>query len=609
MARFPGGKELEDINETVIDEVIVISTLNDYFCNIVELAKVNTQYVVLPLDEEPFEINANARTINVPASFKKNGAGVQGDHTAETVYFVIDRYFDNVDLAEEDIFIAIQWEGAKKEDAGFDLAVFKDTVSIQNKIIFGWVLNDQITKNPGNIKFAVHFFKGVLDEASGKIKEVKYSFNTLTAQIAINKAFDFDVSSFDPNQNPSQLILDRLTNSKADGAVEALYPIYIINLPEAGKVDLKDTDGIDEDVTTYTFNVLASSPDAGHIEYTWYKDGVEVTPEKVSFKYIETEDEVLDSRKIYYAYTIATDSYDRFMGTEFVEGVTYYERRSCCIADSVGEYFVIVKNIVGTDNKELKSNKVIIPRPTMPDASTIIITDYDANIYYGWDEKAGYIRATKRLEDESKVLNISAEPNEGDTIQYQWYKIAGATEHLNEIPNIDSEDYELIPLEGQINNTYTAIETGWYTVDIVGERNGATVSFPSEKYYRFTSLPELPLFVVDGLIEEDISLPNGEYVKVELQALEYSDTVNYKWYIDVEPFGTAEEDEEKDVEIPAFEGLSEISNTMLYDYIGKVLYCKPTNIYNGVSITGVSSRRFTILKSEADRPENIEIVE
>ena len=32
MARFPGGKELEDINETVIDEVIVISTLNDYFC-------------------------------------------------------------------------------------------------------------------------------------------------------------------------------------------------------------------------------------------------------------------------------------------------------------------------------------------------------------------------------------------------------------------------------------------------------------------------------------------------------------------------------------------------------------------------------------------------
>lgn len=609
MARFPGGKELEDINETVIDEVIVISTLNDYFCNIVELAKVNTQYVVLPLDEEPFEINANARTINIPASFKKNGAGVQGDHTAETVYFIIDRYFDNVDLAEEDIFIAIQWEGAKKEDTGFDLAVFKDTVSIQNKIIFGWVLNDQITRNPGNIKFAVHFFKGILDEASGKIKEVKYSFNTLTAQIAINKAFDFDVSSFDPNQNPSQLILDRLTNSKADGAVEALYPIYIINLPEAGKVDLKDIDGIDEDITTYTFNVLASSPDAGYIEYTWYKDGVEVAPEKVSFKYIETEDEILDSRKIYYAYTIATDSYDRFMGTEFVEGVTYYERRSCCIADSVGEYFVIVKNIVGTDNKELKSNKVIIPRPTMPDASTIIIADYDANIYYGWDEKAGYIRATRRLEDESKILNISAKPNEGDTIQYQWYKIAGATEHLNEIPNIDSEDYELILLEGQTNNTYKAIETGWYTVDIVGERNGATVSFPSEKYYRFTSLPELPLFVVDGLIEEDISLPKGEYAKVELQALEYSDTVNYKWYIDVEPFGTAEEDEEKDVGIPAFEGLSEISNTMLYDYIGKVLYCKPTNTYNGVSITGVSSRRFTILKSEADRPENIEIVE
>nr|DAF58812.1 MAG TPA: hypothetical protein [Siphoviridae sp. ctxMM9] len=33
----------------------------------------------IPLEEEPFHINANARTITVPAQFKANGLSVKGD--------------------------------------------------------------------------------------------------------------------------------------------------------------------------------------------------------------------------------------------------------------------------------------------------------------------------------------------------------------------------------------------------------------------------------------------------------------------------------------------------------------------------------------------------
>ena len=78
---FPGGKDynkdnITTLTEDAIENIVKISTLNDYFCNIVELTGINTQYVVLPLDEEIFEINANTRAINVPASFKKNGIGV-----------------------------------------------------------------------------------------------------------------------------------------------------------------------------------------------------------------------------------------------------------------------------------------------------------------------------------------------------------------------------------------------------------------------------------------------------------------------------------------------------------------------------------------------------
>ena len=79
--RFPNGKDftednISNITTEEIDEIVKISTLNDYFCNIIELSGINLQYVVLPLDEEIFEINANARTITVPAGFKKNGVGV-----------------------------------------------------------------------------------------------------------------------------------------------------------------------------------------------------------------------------------------------------------------------------------------------------------------------------------------------------------------------------------------------------------------------------------------------------------------------------------------------------------------------------------------------------
>ena len=76
---------------------IIISTLNNYFCYIKDLAEIRdneqylSKYVVLPLDEEPFAIDANARTITVPATFKKNGIGVQGDEGAEMLHFIIDR--------------------------------------------------------------------------------------------------------------------------------------------------------------------------------------------------------------------------------------------------------------------------------------------------------------------------------------------------------------------------------------------------------------------------------------------------------------------------------------------------------------------------------------
>jgi hypothetical protein len=59
---------------------------------------------MVPLDEDPFIIDLNTRSITVPTSFSKC-ASVQTDMLAETIIFVVDRYFDYMDLANTEIYV------------------------------------------------------------------------------------------------------------------------------------------------------------------------------------------------------------------------------------------------------------------------------------------------------------------------------------------------------------------------------------------------------------------------------------------------------------------------------------------------------------------------
>lgn len=112
----------------------------------------------LPLDEPFMEINANTRAITVPAALRQ--IGVVGDKFAEIIFFEIDRYFDAVDLDTRQIYI--EWEapdGAGGVRKGVSRDFLKDTQSKskEGKIIFGWLIGDELTKNVGTIRFAVRF--------------------------------------------------------------------------------------------------------------------------------------------------------------------------------------------------------------------------------------------------------------------------------------------------------------------------------------------------------------------------------------------------------------------------------------------------------------------
>jgi hypothetical protein len=113
-------KNAENLPAGIDRESIEIATLNQYFAYLQDLITVSSNeniksyFLRLPLDEELFEINANTRAISIPRNFSSNGVGVQGDETAEIVYFSIDRFFDHTDLADDSINIVIQWETRDK---------------------------------------------------------------------------------------------------------------------------------------------------------------------------------------------------------------------------------------------------------------------------------------------------------------------------------------------------------------------------------------------------------------------------------------------------------------------------------------------------------------
>ena len=241
-----------------------IETMGQYLDAIsAGLPTLPSRFVRLPIDEDVFEVDANARIITVPKnSFAKNGVGVVGDELAEIVYFKINRYFDVADFGSADMNIYIQWENAAGEK-GVSKAYAIDKESDPDYIYFGWALTTAITHKAGNVKFNIRIFK--LDTNSIGERILGYSFSTQTAQVAIKAGLDLDILD-------SELYVDDVAdeiNARLLGGNIAHAPIYTTNL--------------DEFLLTLGENgsevsVVVTQPEGDeayeNIVYKWFKDGV-----------------------------------------------------------------------------------------------------------------------------------------------------------------------------------------------------------------------------------------------------------------------------------------------------------------------------------------------
>lgn len=141
----------------------MITTFEEYYSHLSLINDTNKPQlaILIPKNEKIYQINLEERTVETPPAL-----GVKKDHYAETIYFSVDRYYDNMDLASTTCLIQYINEGVKKdtgvEDQGhFYLVPFYDitTLKDQNKILLPWMVGESVTAAAGNVKFSFRFFQ------------------------------------------------------------------------------------------------------------------------------------------------------------------------------------------------------------------------------------------------------------------------------------------------------------------------------------------------------------------------------------------------------------------------------------------------------------------
>lgn len=103
-----------------------------------------------------FKIDLDAREIIAPADYL-DFIGVVGEHRAETITFQVDRYYEDVDLANMCIvveYVNAQGDGRVSPILLRDFITFED----QDQILFDWVIDSEFYTAPGTVQFDVRFY-------------------------------------------------------------------------------------------------------------------------------------------------------------------------------------------------------------------------------------------------------------------------------------------------------------------------------------------------------------------------------------------------------------------------------------------------------------------
>ena len=564
------AKDLDANHNLLIDGKVSkgITSLNDYFQHITDLASLaigdgrsgtDPYFLRLPLDEPYFEINANTREITVPSALSQ--VGVVGDKYAEVVFFKIDRYFDAVDLGTRQIYI--EWElpdGTKGVSRDF----LKDTQSEKDKIIFGWLIGDELTKQEGAIRFAVRFVEwnhGTNETSVDKANsgtEIAYSFSSLPAQIQIVDSLHYslyedgkDALMIDTNGQAGTLKF-YLEDSTPDGTSEtapelAAKPVYILDLNGTLVDDVYENDLNDEG--QLELDVEAYSPDSGNISYMFgrrdQKDGgTKGIVAQIKFVPIELTAATRGENTIYYkkkANGIFEIASKDELDTALADGgkATYYERVAYIIVAGPGYYFAQARNsVTGKKAASQNSHIVHVPEATapvvnsnMPDHFVIKQQNYSLSVDNSVDQslRENSMVSNIKIASEGTIGNASillGSSNVGPTfsaektkgLTYTWFKATKA----------DMSDKTI--LKSGLENTYEVTEPGYYSVEVDNFYNNSHKSIDDSAagVIRVTNMPIISASAIH-FADWEKSLSTGINTSIIVDEMEH-DHLTYQWY-------------------------------------------------------------------------------
>lgn len=167
----------------------MVTTAQDYFSNLVRaLHDGPPDYALLPSPDNIYNIDISSRTIEAPKF-----VGVTRDHKAESIYFIVDRYADYMDLATTSCLI--HYVNANGDSRIYHVP-FYDIYKYarENKMIFPWVIDAQVAAVAGPIQFSVQFYKigEMIDDKGIANKVISYSLNTLPAKSEVKQSLEVD---------------------------------------------------------------------------------------------------------------------------------------------------------------------------------------------------------------------------------------------------------------------------------------------------------------------------------------------------------------------------------------------------------------------------------